>query len=198
MTVAAGLAEPIASHSAAWGDFDGDGKVDLFVCGEYAASSGDGLFSGQNGLGVADPRNRCRLYRNKGDGTFEDVAPAAGVTNERYAKGAAWGDFDDDGRLDLYVSNFGGGGRLYHNQGDGTFEDVAPAFNATGPDHGFSCWFWDFDNDGRLDLFVNDYSGDLRDVVAGALGEKTRSGSHPGSSATSAPRASATSPPRPA
>jgi hypothetical protein len=179
VTFAAGLAEPIASHSGAWGDFDNDGLVDLFVCGEFATSSRDGLFGGDGGLALSDPRNRCRLYRNRGDGTFEDVADRAGVRNDRFAKGAAWGDYDGDGLLDLYVSNFGGENRLYHNRGDGTFEDVAGALGVTEPIASFSCWFWDYDNDGRLDLFVNDYAGDLYDVVAGALGRPTRSGSHP-------------------
>ena len=73
-----------------------------------------------------DPRNRCRLYHNQGDGTFVDVAAQAGVENERCAKGSAWGDYDGDGRLDLFVSNMGGPRRLYHNEGDGTFRDVAP------------------------------------------------------------------------
>ncbi len=179
VTVKAGLAEPIASHSGAWGDFDNDGFVDLFVCGEYAAAPEDGLFGGEGSLMVSDPRNRCRLYWNRGDGTFENVAEAAGVLNDRYAKGAAWGDYDDDGRLDLYVSNFGAGNRLYHNNGDGTFTDVAARLGVSQPISSFACWFWDFDNDGRLDLFVNDYQGDLYDVAASALGEPAHSTSHP-------------------
>jgi len=184
VTVAAGLAEPIASHAAAWGDYDNDGLVDLFVCGEFAAGSRDGLFSGDGDLSVSDPRNRCRLYRNRGDGTFVNVAEQAGVCNDRFAKGAAWGDFDADGFLDLYVANYyaakgRGGNRLYRNNGDGTFQDVAPELGVTEPQAGFSCWFWDFDNDGRLDIFVNDYSGDLNDVVASALGRSTSSKSHP-------------------
>ena len=179
LTKNSGLAEPIASHSAAWGDYDNDGLVDLFVCGEYATVSGDGLFAGDGDLSLNDSRNRCRLYRNRGDGTFTNVAEQAGVCNDRFAKGAAWGDYDNDGKIDLYVSNFGGGNRLYHNNGDGTFTDVAARLGVSEPDHAFSCWFWDFDNDGRLDLFANDYSGDLQDVVASALGRATTSKSHP-------------------
>jgi len=142
------------------------------------------LFSGDGDLSVSDPRNRCRLYRNRGDGTFVNVAEQAGVCNDRFAKGAAWGDFDADGFLDLYVANYyaakgRGGNRLYRNNGDGTFQDVAPELGVTEPQAGFSCWFWDFDNDGRLDIFVNDYSGDLNDVVASALGRSTSSKSHP-------------------
>ena len=85
------------------------------------------------------------------------MSPAsAGVTNERWAKGAVWGDYDDDGLIDLVRFEHGRGGRLYHNEGNGTFNDVAREHGSGEPSHSFSCWFWDFDNDGRLDLFVND------------------------------------------
>jgi hypothetical protein len=173
VTVAAGLAEPIASGSAAWGDYDNDGWVDLFVCGEYASAS-ETPASAQ-----PDARNRCRLYRNRGDGTFVDRAAAAGVVNERCAKGSAWGDYDDDGRPDLYVSNRNAPSRLYHNEGDGTFRDVAPALGVTGPPSGSACWFWDYDNDGRLDLFVSDNQADLAEIAAAALGLATPRPSRP-------------------
>jgi hypothetical protein len=179
VTTAAGLAEPIASHCGAWGDFDNDGNVDLFVCGEFGTSDQDGLYPGASNLSLSDARNRCRLYQNRGNGTFVNVAETVGVCNDRFAKGAAWGDFDADGFLDLYVSNFGGGNRLYHNRGDGSFEDVAPELGLTKPEHSFSCWFWDFDNDGRLDLFVNDYSSDLQGAMASALGRPILPESHP-------------------
>jgi hypothetical protein len=179
VTVASGLGEPIASHSAAWGDFDNDGRVDLYVCGEYASSSADGLFAGDDSLIRADPRNHGRLYRNNGDGTFADVAERAGVRNDRYAKGAAWGDYDSDNDLDLYVSNFGGENRLYRNNGDATFTDVAREMGVTEPFASFSCGFLDFDNDGRLDIFVIDYAGNLNDYVASALGRPSPNGSHP-------------------
>ena len=179
VTQGSGLAEPIASHSAAWGDYDNDGLVDLYVCGEFSVNELDGIYGGEAILSLGDPRNRCRLYRNRGDGTFVDVAESAGVGNNRFAKGATWGDYDGDGFLDLYVANFGGGNRLYHNRGDGTFEDLAAQLGVTKPDKSFSCWFWDFDNDGRLDLFVNDYSGDVQDVVATALGQAGNTKSRP-------------------
>jgi hypothetical protein len=171
VTVAAGLAEPIASMAAVWGDYDNDGFLDLFVCGEYLSPLG--LTSSP------DPRNKCRLYRNRGDGTFEDVAAAAGVLNERCAKGAAWGDYDDDGRLDLFVSNMGQPGRLYHNEGDGTFRDVAPELGITGPDLGFACWFWDYDNDGRIDLYINENKLLLAEEVALVLGRPIERTSRP-------------------
>jgi hypothetical protein len=164
VTMASGLGVPIASESAAWGDYDNDGWVDLFVCGEYIPPGG------ASGPAERDPRNRCRLYRNRGDGTFVDVAAEAGVLNESCAKGAAWGDYDDDGRLDLFVSNMGQPCALFHNEGNGRFVDLARPLGVTGPEASFACWFWDFDNDGRLDLYVNDYRARTAEILADRLG----------------------------
>jgi tetratricopeptide (TPR) repeat protein len=163
VTHSSGLGVPIASESAAWGDFNNDGLVDIFVCGEF--KGGDS----------ADPRNRCRLYRNQGNGTFVDVAAAAGVTNERFAKGAVWGDYDDDGLLDLFVSNMSESSRLYHNEGNESFKDVSEQAGILTagdpyPLQSFPCLFWDFDNDGRLDLFINNWSMGQGEVVADMLG----------------------------
>jgi len=159
VTIASGLGEPIATESGVWADYDRDGYVDLFVCGEYAVKGGN-----------ADPRNACRLYHNEGDGTFIDVAPSAGVENKRWAKGSAWGDYDNDGRIDLFVSNMGDDPRLYHNEGDGTFRDVAPELKLKGSPHAFACMFMDYDNDGRSDIFVTDWGGSLSSYVGGYLG----------------------------
>jgi hypothetical protein len=172
VTIAAGLATPIATESAAWGDYDNDGFVDVFVCGEFRSP-----LESERAIG-ADPRNRCRLYHNQGDGTFVDVAAAAGVQNDQAAKGCAWGDYDGDGWLDLFVSNMGGACRLYHNQ-NGIFRDVAPELGVTGPRRSFACWFWDYDNDGRLDLYVNDYLTQVAEVAAVALGAKLQRPSRP-------------------
>ena len=174
VTIASGLGEPIASESAAWGDYDNDGLVDLFVCGEYMAAS-----LGRKAI-PPDARNHCRLYHNEGHGQFVDVAAAAGVAGEMYSKGSAWGDYDGDGRLDLFVSRMDGPpGRLYHNENDGTFRDVAAELGVTGPDQGFACWFWDYDNDGRLDLYVNDYTSSLAEFVAVAVKTAHQSSSRP-------------------
>jgi hypothetical protein len=173
VTIASGLGEPISSESAVWGDFDNDGWLDVFVCGEYLPPAGD-VSASQH-----DPRNRCRLYHNRGDGTFVDVALEAGVLDERCAKGAAWGDYDGDGRLDLFVSNMRQGCRLYHNEGNGKFRDVAPELGVTGPSHSFACWFWDYDNDGLLDIYVNDYRARVSEVVASSLGVAIEGSSRP-------------------
>ena len=157
VTAAAGLSMPIQSQSGAWGDFDNDGFVDLYVVGEQNSER-------------PDPRNTGRLYRNNGDGTFTDVAERAGVGNDGFAKGAAWGDYNGDNWPDLYVSNMRAANRLYRNNGDGTFTDVAAALGVTEPKDSFSCWFWDYDNDGRLDLFVAGFHGFLYDVIADRIG----------------------------
>ncbi len=172
VTAKSGIGAPIASQSAAWGDYDNDGDLDLFVAGEYLPYQPEAGVPAAN-LPTLDPRNLCRLYRNNGDGTFTDVAAAAGVLNERRAKGSAWGDYDGDGRLDLYVSNSGQENRLYHNNSDGTFTDLAPQLGVTEPIKSFSCWFFDYDNDGRLDLFVSGFSGTLSDVIRSHLGQPT-------------------------
>jgi hypothetical protein len=172
VTEAAGLDEPIATEAAAWGDYDNDGLLDLFVCGEYRPSSS------------ASVRNLCRLYRNQGDGTFRDIAAEAGVQNDRYAKGCAWADFDNDGLLDLFVSNMGAGAhmpsRLYHNQGDGTFRDIAAEMGLGDPNEHFTCVAFDYDDDGWTDLLVSDYKDSPAHVVAADfLGLPVASAKHP-------------------
>ena len=154
VTRSAGVEERLPTQAAVWGDFDNDGHVDLYVGNETTA-----------GLAI-----RSSLYRNRGDGSFEEVAKAAGVTNDRFAKAVAVGDYDNDGDLDLYVSNRGAN-RLFRNAGDGSFDDVASVAGVTGPNLSFVSWFFDFDNDGWLDLFVNGYDGTVHDVALDTLGQ---------------------------
>ena len=170
VTVQAGLDKPIAAESSAWGDYDNDGLLDLFVCGEFKPSK-------------PDSRNLCRLYHNEGNGRFIDVAEKAGVQNGRFAKGAVWGDYDNDGRLDLFVSNMTIGepmaSRFYRNQGDGHFTDMATVLGVGNPTRHFTCTFWDYDNDGWQDLLVSDHADSLGDVVASYLGVQTEHVYHP-------------------
>ncbi len=172
VTIESGVGTPIASQSAAWGDYDNDGDVDLFVAGEYLPGDSEPTVPGVTRTGP-DPRNLCRLFRNEGNGRFTNVAEAAGVLNARRAKGAVWGDYDNDGWPDLYVSNSGQENRLYHNNQNGTFTDVAAEMGVTEPIKSFSCWFFDYDNDGRLDLFVNGFSGTLNNAIKSHLGRPT-------------------------
>lgn len=166
VTREAGLGDPIATQSAGWADYDLDGDLDLYVAGEYHDRN-------------ATPLNHNRLYRNRGDGTFENVAEAAGVINQGWAKGVVWGDYDDDGLPDLYVSNMNGFNRLYRNLGDGTFRDLASELGLLEPVRSFSCWFWDYDDDGRLDLFVTGFGASLLDIAADMSGIATPKADRP-------------------
>ena len=155
VTRQANLAAPAyPSQSAAWADYDNDGDLDLFSCNE---SEPPLQFPSQ-------------LFRNEGDGTFTDVASQAGVQNMRFCKGSVWGDYDNDGDPDLYVSNLLFENRLYRNNGDGSFTDVAPALGVTEPSSSFATWFWDYNNDGWLDLFVAGYGSKIENVAADYLG----------------------------
>jgi tetratricopeptide (TPR) repeat protein len=143
VTIRAGLNEEFyPSQAGGFADYDLDGDLDLYVGSEANA---DSLFPGQ-------------LFQNQGDGTFRDVAEAAGVENVRFCKGVSWGDYDGDRYPDLYTSNLNSKNRLYHNQGDGTFQDVAEELGVTRPLMSFPAWFFDFDNDGALDIFVSSYN----------------------------------------
>ena len=154
VTREAGLLTPLNSIAAAWADFDNDGWLDLFVCCD---------------------RQPNRLYRNKGDGTFEDVAGRAGVQGYgAVCKGCAWIDYDNDGWPDLFLNNMSGSGQLFHNQRDGSFRDVTSEMGINGPQQGFSCWAWDFDNDGWLDLFATSYDRSVEEAVNGLLGKPHR------------------------
>lgn len=138
---------------AAWADYNNDGNIDLYIGNE---------------------RFPDQLFRNNGDGTFTDVAEQAGVDDKAYARAMNWGDYDNDGDPDLYVSNLGQPNRLYRNNGDGTFSDLAKELGVAinePSNRTFPTWFCDVNNDGWLDLFVASYNGaTLGDVAADYLG----------------------------
>ncbi len=175
VTSSAGLGDPIAAASASWGDYDHDGFVDLYVCGEYLTDSSD------PGVILLDPRNRSRLYRNRRDGTFKNVSDELGIAGEHRAVDSTWGDFDGDGRLDLFVSSWDGPCRLYHNEAVGRFHDVAAERGIAGPSghHAAACFFWDYNNDGRLDLLVGDGDLTISDVIGHRLEQPPRRDCHP-------------------
>jgi hypothetical protein len=133
---------------ASWGDFDNDGFLDLYV-GRYLDPRKDipTTFYARNGLGN-------QLYRNNGDGTFTNVTESAGVSDPGLCLGTVWGDYDDDGYLDLYVVNDFGRKTLYHNNRNGTFTDVTVKTNTLAYGAGMSASMGDYDNDGRLDIYV--------------------------------------------
>jgi hypothetical protein len=137
VTAAAGLAEPTRTQAAVWADIDNDGFVDLFVGNENGPA---------------------QLFRNRGDGTFEDISHASGVDKIAFSKGAVAADYDNDGYVDFYVSNLYGANFLYHNNHDRTFTEVAQKAGVQLADsQSFASWFFDYDNDGWPDLLVNSF-----------------------------------------
>lgn len=130
-------------------DCDNDGFMDVYLVNS-------GPVPGLSDAPAGTPRWPNRLFRNRGDGTFEDVTQRAGVEGWGFATTAAAADYDNDGDTDLLVVNFGGL-ILYRNRGDGTFEDVAGDAGLTSKQAGISATFLDVDNDGWLDLFVANY-----------------------------------------
>jgi FG-GAP-like repeat/ASPIC and UnbV len=151
VTKEANLLDPLNSNAAAWADYDNDGWVDLFVGAE---------------------RQYQRLYHNKGNGTFEEVAAKAGVRGEprQFCKGCTWIDFDNDGYPDLFQNNLHGSAILHRNNRNGTFTDVSSSMDIDGPFAGFSCWTWDYDNDGWQDIFATSYDRTIADIVRGMMG----------------------------
>jgi hypothetical protein len=126
------------------GDYDNDGDIDVYLANSNWSYK------------KHDAPNY--LFRNHGDGTFEDVTVQAGVADSTNSKGATFADYDNDGDLDLYVANDGGDNRLFRNNGDGIFIDVARQAGITGPFAAHAPSFGDMDNDGDLDLYVSSSS----------------------------------------
>jgi hypothetical protein len=157
-------------------DFDGDGWPDLFCTNGAALPQ----------MHKSGPEYWNRLYRNNRDGTFTDVTAQSGLAGEGYCMGVAVGDYDNDGREDLFVTGVHGN-RLYRNNSDGSFTDVTaksglagfgslgrPAWTVA------ACWL-DYDNDGNLDLFLSNYCdwSPGSDPVCGGMDAQSRTYCHP-------------------
>jgi len=155
VTEEAGLLSFHPTQAGTWGDYDNDGLLDLFIGNESTPN-----FPHPN-----------ELYHNDGNGRFTNVAPQLGLDVTAYVKGAAFGDYDNDGLVDLFVSRYDlQPDLLYHNEGrqaDGRwgFRDVAAEAGVTGDNQGFAAWWFDFDNDGWLDLYNTSFDGDVPGVV---------------------------------
>src|SRR4051794_21497773 len=133
-------------------DYDGDGLLDIYLVNGAEMPS----------LVKTRPKYSNRLFHNNGNRTFTDVTERAGVAGAGYGMGAAVGDFDNDGWPDLYLGNVGGN-QLFHNNGNGTFTDFTARAGLRGAVHnGRKMWsisagWFDYNNDGLLDLFVANY-----------------------------------------
>ncbi|MGH9545437.1 MAG: FG-GAP-like repeat-containing protein [Terriglobales bacterium] len=150
VTNESGLAGVVnATQTGAWADIDNDGFLDLFVGNETGPA---------------------QLFRNKGDGTFEDIAHSAGVDRTAFTKAVVAGDYDNDGYMDFYLSNYNGNNFLYHNNHDRTFTEVGGPAGVQDPWASFPAWFFDYDNDGWPDLFVSSYAGSNDEVIRSYLG----------------------------
>lgn len=176
VTAKAGVGDPRWSTGAAFADYDGDGWLDLFVAnyvdvrldalpefgkGKFCEFRGIPVQCGPRGL----PGSGDSLYRNKGDGTFEDVSTKSGVADpkERFGMGVAWSDFDGDGRPDLFVANDAGPNFLYKNNGNGTFVDVAlpagTALSEDGKEQGsMGVAIGDYDHSGGWSILVTNFA----------------------------------------
>ena len=155
--------------AATWGDYDLDGDLDVYLGNERLA--GEAFTDPERGFAP------CELFRNNGDGTFTDVAEEAGVRNMRFTRGAAFGDYDNDGWPDLVVSNLSQENRLYHNNGDGTFTDIGPEVGGQSllhPIRAFCSWFVDVNNDGNLDIYLGGYplGGTVNEVMLDRYGKQ--------------------------
>ncbi len=140
VTIESGLYSPYPTQTASWGDFNNDGWIDLFVAHENYP---------------------CQLFINH-KGKFKDEAAKYGLNITTFAKGCVWGDINNDGFPDLYLSALGAPNKLWLNKpgstpGERVFEDISKYAGVEEPIYSFPTWFFDFDNDGWLDLFVSGY-----------------------------------------
>jgi hypothetical protein len=157
-------------------DYDNDGWLDLFFVN--GAKLQDPMPRGSS-PDKSDPRYWNRLYHNNRDGTFADVTEKAGLQGRLYGMGVATGDYDNDGYVDLLVTNLGGN-ILYHNNGDGTFTDITAKAGVGGSGWCTGACFVDYDRDGRLDLIVSRYvQWDFSDVYCGEHRPRYRAYCHP-------------------
>ena len=166
VTEEAGLMSLGPTQTAAWADFDNDGWLDLFVGHES----------------TPDDPNPSQLFHNNHNGTFTEMAAPLGLAQLGFVKGVAWGDYNNDGRPDLYISELNGHNRLFRNDGPAAaghpggafwkFTDVTASAGVGTQTHSFATWFFDYDNDGWPDIFAAGYSTEsAQDVGAFEMGK---------------------------
>ncbi len=172
VTEEAGLLSFHPTQTGTWGDYDNDGWLDLFIGNESTAAE-------------AHP---CELFHNNADGTFSEIAAQVRLAHRGFVKAAVWGDYNNDGRLDLYLSCLNEPNALYRNDGpsekrkegppktnhvpnqEGTprwsFTNVTAQAGAAEPIRSFPAWFWDYNNDGWQDILVASYAVFMTDSVS--------------------------------
>lgn len=166
VTAEAGLLNNYPTQTAVWADFNNDGLLDLFIGNEIVRDR------------VPWPENtpNFRLYINNGNGTFTDFGPQTGIDVGGMIKGATADDYDNDGWQDLYVSVMGKPNHLFRNVGAPgripKFVDVTRQAGVGEPDMSFTCWFFDYNNDGWPDIFVSGYWATMPNIVREYVGEK--------------------------
>ncbi|MEK7404394.1 MAG: CRTAC1 family protein [Acidobacteriota bacterium] len=173
VTAKAGIKGGVWAVAAGWFDYDNDGRLDLFVANYLQWSPQNNRFCGDRALNL---RVYCHpkyfeglpnaLYRNRGDGSFEDVSEKSGIARHiGKAMSLAFADYDQDGRLDVFVTNDKAPNFLFRNRGNGAFEETALMAGVALADHGqpissMGADFRDYDNDGRPDVFVVALAGE--------------------------------------
>lgn len=166
VTVESGLLSQHPTQASVWFDYDNDGWIDLFVGNESSSAT--------------DP-DPCELFHNNGNGTFTECAATSGLRINRFVKGVACGDYDRDGRRDLYVACIDGPNLLFRNEGPADpaagsrggwrFNEVSKKAGVADDVPSFATWFFDYDNDGWEDLFVCGYKvRGVGDMAADYLG----------------------------
>jgi len=151
ITASAGFGGSVNAFGSSWADYDDDGRPDLAVA-----------------TGIVDPPDgdRLRLFHNEGGGKFREVGQDAGLSQKAKWISVCWGDYDGDGRQDLLANSFNAGCFLFRNMGNGRFEDVSVNAGVRNSHHTYTAEFLDYNNDGRLDLFVSTYpEGDLKGMI---------------------------------
>jgi len=169
VTYAVGLGgSAYPNQTADWADFDLDGDLDLFVGNES----------------FEDFHSPTELYRNDGPDSrgitqFTEIGESTRLRGFAYVKGAVWGDFDGDQFPDLFLSCLGQKNFIFQNRHNGTFENVTEKLGVSQPIRSFPTWFWDYNNDGLLDLFVSSYRGVPSQIFLHARGRRTPDNSIP-------------------
>ena len=159
VTISASIYSEHPTQTASWGDFNNDGWLDLFIGNENTGGS----------------NHISELYQNNGDGTFSDVAQAHNINAIGFIKAVIWGDINNDGFLDLYISRLGEPNLLFQNSGPVNnyhFKEISKKSGVTEPLNSFPAWFWDFNNDGWEDIWVSGYDNSSGHVAMDYLGLK--------------------------